>query len=219
MTPYYADEFVTLYHGDCRDVREWLVADVLVMDPPYGIHGGRIGSHCAGRTVLGDAKWDSLAVRDAALAMWGNRPRAVFGSPRRLDAAIEHVEAPLVWDKGESPGMGRIDWPFGVTYELIYVAGEGWAGKRRGGIIRVDHNSSVAGASGHPTQKPLALIEQLLAFAPTGSIADPFAGSGTTLVAAKNLGRRAVGVEISERYCELAAQRLSQNVLDFGGVA
>jgi DNA modification methylase len=71
----------------------------------------------------------------------------------------------------------------------------------------------------HLTQKPSELVTELLSIAPPGAVLDPFMGSGTTLRAAKNLGRRAIGIEIEERYCEIAAERCRQEVLDFGGAA
>lgn len=212
--PYYQDEWVTLYHGDCLDVTEWLAADVLVTDPPYGVPGGRVGSHYGGRAqVHPDAAWDSLKVRDAALAQWGDRPRAVFGSP--MAESPGHRGVPVIWEKGADPGMGDPAWPFGPSYEVIWISGTGWAGKRRSSILRSPRLTSDAARIGHPTPKPLALMETLISYAPRGVVADPFAGSGSTLVASKALGRRAIGVELEERYAEIAARRLAQDVLDF----
>lgn len=216
--PYYQDELVTLYHGDCLTVPEWLSADVLVTDPPYGIPGGRLSYH-KGAPVHADAAWDSLTIRDSALEMWGDRPRAVFGSPKLQASAPAHRGTPLVWDKGDSPGMGDHTWPFGANYELVWVHGDGWSGTRRGSIFRSTHSSTAASAVGHPTPKPVALMEALVAYAPAGVIADPFAGSGSTLIAARNLGRRAIGVELDERYCAIIAERMSQQAFDFGALA
>ena len=87
-----------------------------------------------------DAKWDTLAVRDAALEKWGDKPRAVFASPGAV-GAIEHRGVPLIWEKGDDPGMGDPNWPFGPSYELIYVSGQGWKGKRRPSVLKI-HRSN-----------------------------------------------------------------------------
>src|SRR5262249_52793034 len=116
----------------------------------------------------------------------------------------------LVWDKG-SPGMGEVaHW--GPSYELIASAGAGkTTGSRDQSILR--YPTVPPARRAHPTEKPVPLLEYLIGKLDVATILDPFAGSGATLIAARNLGRRAVGVEVDERYCEAAARRLSQGVL------
>lgn len=228
MTIYYEDEWVTLYQGDCREVTEWLKADVLVTDPPYGIDGSLSASYkgkkrAAGFTPVHDraVTWDAdLEARDAALALWGeDKPAAVFASPKRMDAPpFKPRQVPLIWDKGELVGMGDLTFPWRVNYELIYVRGA-FAGRRTStAVLRYALSNKAASREGHPTPKPVGLMGELVTKAPPGVIADPFSGSGSTLVAAKQWGRRAIGVELDERYCEIAAKRLAQDTL-FGGVA
>ena len=201
MVPYYEDESVTLYHGDCHEVLAWLEADALVTDPPYPNNAG----------------WFDDAIETAVemLSQW-RRPALVFWSE------LEHppVDLPLVavhiWHRTNVNGK---------PYEPIYHFAPDEI-KRRSLVLRhcaindgatgSNNPASPAFASGHPTQKPVAVMAALIAKT-TGTIADPFAGSGSTLIAAKQLGRRAIGVELDERYCEIAARRLSQGVLNFGG--
>ena len=220
--PYYSDEFVTLYHGDNAEVTEWLAADVLVTDPPYGVrwesrHGDNRGPRARrGRTrdvVSGD---DSPDARDGVLREWADRPAVVFGSWRIPRPAP--LRALLIWNKdGAYSAMLRS--PFFTVHEEIYVLGDGFPmeGKpMRSVITTTEHRSQHTAAIGHPTPKPIDLMARLIDRCPPGTIADPFAGSGSTLVAAKRLGRKAIGVELEERYCEIAAKRLAQGVLDFG---
>lgn len=217
MTIYYEDEYVQLHHGDARAVRGWLSADVLVTDPPYGTASGKKGADGYGRREAREAanpdKPRTIAndmdttVRDEILAIWGDKPALVFGSPRLPDPPIAVVDR-LVWDKKR---MGTNGGPWRYRHESIYVT--------EGFLRASDASSSILTAfpdqEHHIHQKPLALMESLVNAAPPGIIADPFAGSGSTLIAARNLGRKAIGVEIDEAYCELIVKRLSQQAFDF----
>ena len=218
MKPYYQDDAVTLYLGDCLALADlWTCADVLVTDPPYGI------DHFSGRSshMYGDmaeyrnriANDSDAAARDTALSAWGDRPALVFGSWRTSRPA--GTRALLIWDKGEASGMGDLSIPWKPSHEEIYVLGSGFTGNRDGGVLRSYIPPRVSMGRVHPNQKPTGLLQSLITKCPPGVIADPFAGSGSTLVAAKALGRKAIGVELEERYCEIAARRLSQDVLDF----
>jgi DNA modification methylase len=213
VTPYYQDDLVTIYHGDALEVREWLAADVLITDPPYGVGGALSMSGFASEQRFGRQAWDDLDVRDAVIALWEEgRPAAIFGSPRRLDRRPRYREVPLIWDKGDMVAMGDTSFPWRATYELIYVSGQPWRGFRGPAVLRWPHYSLKASEIGHPSVKPLPLMQSLI-LKSEGVVADPFMGSGSTLVAAKDLGRKAIGIEIEERYCEIAAQRCSQEVL------
>jgi site-specific DNA-methyltransferase (adenine-specific) len=218
--PYYADDSVTLYLGDCREVTEWLAADVLVTDPPYGVDWKRpslASQHNPTRHdgIEGDA---DTSVRDDALTAWGERPALVFGSLRA--AYPVGWKRMLVFHKPLRAGLIGNHMPWFANWEPIFALG-GWPGQvpTLDAVIST-RALSTSGYSGyatryqHPHAKPIDVMETLIAACPPGVIADPFAGSGSILVAARNLGRSAVGVEIDERYCERAALRLSQMVLE-----
>lgn len=221
MSLYYQDDQVTLYHGDCLEITEWLGADVLVTDPPYGIawtakKGGYRGAGSQvniGNAVAGDA---DVSVRDDALALWGAKPGIVFGSWRSPRPAGTNNR--LIWHKqGQAPGPANA--AFMAQDEEIYILGTGFrktAPPLRSVIRTTEARSVEVARIGHPTPKPVGLMEILLDRCPRGwVVADPFAGSGSTLLAAKNLGRRAIGIELEERYCELAAKRLAQGIFNF----
>jgi hypothetical protein len=217
MRPYYQDDLVTIYHGDCRAVRAWLSCDLLVTDPPYGM--AFVSSWTTQRRPIeGDR---DTAIRDAALVLWGDRPAAVFGTWKVVRPA--NTRHRLIWDKsaGVGPGMGDLSEAFGTADEEIYLLGA-WPKRtsRKPNVLRtheaVGSPNGLVAQAGHPTPKPPHLIEQILRVAPLGSVADPFCGTGGILLAAKNLGRQSIGVEINEAYCERAADRCRQEVLDLG---
>jgi site-specific DNA-methyltransferase (adenine-specific) len=200
---------------------EWLTADVLVTDPPYGIawapkKGGYrgAGSQTLAAPVANDASTD---VRDEVIRRWGSRPRIVFGSWRA--ERPNPVDHRLIWHKqGQAPGPANS--AFMVQDEEIYVTGTGFKKSSpplRSVITTYEARSVVVAKIGHPTPKPVPLMELLIQRCPDGVIADPFSGSGATLLAARNQNRKAIGVELEERYCEIIARRLDQMCLDFGG--
>jgi len=216
--PYYEQDGITIYHGDCLECHEWLAADVLVCDPPYGM--AFVSSRTTQRREIAGDK--TTAVRDAALALWGeSKPAAVFGT-WKVERPVGVVNR-LIWDKsaGSGPGMGDLSLAFGNSDEEIYLLGA-WPkrGPRQPNVLRtheaIGGPNGLVARGGHPTPKPPHLIERILRAAADGCVADPFCGTGGVLLAAKNLGRKAIGVEIEERYCEIAARRLSQQVLDLG---
>lgn len=228
-SPYYQDGHVTLYHGDCLEITEWLKADVLVTDPPYGI-GWRQGSNNASRrggtSTRCSRPHDGIpndtdtTTRDEALCRWGTeRPAIAFGSFRSV--APSGVTQTLVWKKAVDSGVVGSVTGYRTDTELIYLINQHIRRPpSRSSVLEsrcgLRNYNTIQGGEGHPHAKHVAILEQLIEWT-EGVVADPFAGSGTTLVAARNLGRTAIGVELEERYCELIAKRLDQMCLDFGG--
>lgn len=212
MKPYYEDDFVTIYHGDCQGLE--LEGDFMVTDPPYGIGWKRsenkARASAAHPGIQGD---ESTDLRDAILVEWDFKPAVVFGS-LAADRPPNTVQT-LIWHKPADSGVVGAVYGFRRDVEAIFLTGcmpkrnVQWSSVLRGGRGE---------RLGHPHAKPLGLLRQLIGLAP-GVILDPFMGSGSTLRAAKDLGRKAIGIEIEERYCEIAAQRMGQEVLDLGMAA
>jgi DNA modification methylase len=215
---YYQDDLVTLYHGDCLELTDWVNADVLVTDPPYGIahrqrKGGYWGSGNYEEIRHSIANDSTIDLRDEVLNLWGAKPGFVFGSWKAPRPAQTNFR--LVWHKlGQAPGPSC--QAFITQDEEIYVIGKGFkktAPPMRSVITTTEARSIEVAKIGHPTPKPISLMELLIDRTPEGIIADPFAGSGATLIAARNKGRQAIGVELEERYCEIIANRLQQHTL------
>ena len=215
-TPYYEHAGITIYNADCREILPHLPkVDLVLTDPPYGI-GEAAGrnksrSNAAVAKDYGDSAWD-----DAPPAAWVlmllrelSRYQIIFGGNYyglpasscwlvwdKLNGDNDFADCELAWTNLPK-AVRRIQWR--------------WAGM-------LQENMAAKEFREHPTQKPVGVMKWALSQAPDdcGLILDPFMGSGTTLVAAKRLGRRAIGIEIEEKYCAIAAKRLSQEVLDFG---
>jgi DNA modification methylase len=221
VKPYFQNELITLYLGDCLEVTEWLKADVLVTDPPYGINwrGITTGLNKAYfKHKNGIANDRNSELRDRVLNLWVEKPAIVFGS-WRIERP-QNTEHRLIWHKqGQAPGP--LNAPFMTQDEEIYILGKGFISTSppmRSVITTQENRSLEVSRAGHPTPKPVGLMETLIARCPEGLIADPFAGSGSTLLAARNLGRKAIGIELEEKYCEIIANRLSQDAFNFGGI-
>jgi len=207
VKPYFQDDAVTIYHGDCREIVPTLGRfDLLLTDPPYGIKRFAKGIGKGDRMInKADGGFNNkVPTAEQLTALLDVAPLAVVWGMNNLPLpTTEHF---LVWDKEQTVdnfASAELAWCNLPTPAKVF----------RFGIHR--HNKSKGG--GHPTEKPLALMNWCIGLAgDVQTILDPFAGSGTTGRAAKDLGRKAVLIEREERYCEIAARRMGQGVLDFG---
>ena len=198
MTPYFTKDGCTIYHGDCREILPTLEpVDLVLTDPPYGLmwQGGTWGSHPKYKDA---ARWDHRISDDL------------------MRSVIASGENAIVWGGNHyslGPCRGMFAWfktnavPTMAAFEMA------WTSFDRPSRAWI-HSNNVNNGNLHPTQKPVDLMRWCLSSQPDAStILDPFMGSGTTLVAARDLGRKCIGIEIEERYCEIAAKRLAQGVL------
>jgi len=210
LKPYYQDASITIYCGDCREILPSLEkVDLLLTDPPYGI------GYAAGEsTQRGIQKHDKVAGDDSqfdASFMIDSADDAIcFGCNHYAHSIPQRVGQWYCWDKVTSNGMkvriAECEYAWHKKGTKPRVFRHLWSGAYRA--------SESGDRSMHPTQKPVALMQWCLALVPDAvTILDPFMGSGTTLVAAKLEGRKAIGIEISEKFCEIAAERLRQGVL------
>lgn len=205
LKPYYQWNDITIYHGDCREILPGLdPVDLLLTDPPYGIG-------FAARPT----KWQRLD--GAQPEAWDNAPVDVD----LLDGARAKAAFQIIWGGNHyalPPSRCWLTWVKPDAPPSMGSAEFAWTNLDRCSR-HIFHGIGATNAErvGHPTQKPLAVISWCLSLLPQArTVLDPFMGSGTTLRAAKDLGRRAIGIEIDERCCEIAADRLSQGVLPLG---
>lgn len=209
MIPYYEDDQCVIFCADSTVERVAEPVAAIVTDPPFGI-GYESGKPSGlARRIRGDS---DTAARDDVLLLYDDVPALVFGTWRVNRPAGTRAE--LVWDTKGALGMGALDLPWKPASQRVYAIGRGFVGRRTSDVIvEAPVQSMARNGRSHPHEKPVRLMRRLIEWCPSGTILDPFMGSGPTLRAAKDLGRRAIGIEIEERYCELAVQRLAQEVL------
>lgn len=218
IEPYYQSDCgrAVLYCGDALEVMPQLEAgsvDACIADPPYGFnYSSNHGASWAGSEIANDS---DTSRRDYVIG-YAERyklPWAIFGSWK--------IQKPLtlrqmvIWDKGPAFGMGDLSFPFKNSFEEIYLGGTGWAGYRDEGVLR-GHLVVSWESKGrcHQNQKPVSLLRLLIHKLPAAqTIFDPFAGSGSTGVAALQEGRKFIGIELSEEYCAIAKSRLMREGL------
>ena len=225
MKPYYESNGITLYHADCREIA--VQHDLLVTDPPYGQEfvSGKAGGRWGMLQMDDDIGGVQEALAHVLKGLRRGRHAYIFGDKIDLAKLPLCGIAKLIWDKGVI-GMGDLSMPWGPQHEEITFAvyelskanrakgyGNLSARLRKGSVIR-----SLRPISGrvqhHPTEKPVDILRQLIESSSVmGEIVyDPFAGSGSTLIAAAMEDRIAVGCEIEERYCEAAAKRFESEI-------
>ena len=212
-TLYYQDRLVTLYHGDClADPSLWMHADVMITDPPYGLQAlaGAYGFASSKRGSVTIANDLDTSVRDAVLGLWGDKPVAVFGTPRLPEPPGGWTDR-LVWDKAQL-GLNGGAWRY--AHETIFVRGEGWEriNDAASSILRHSSAKNRAHVAKHIHSKPEQLLATLISSAPEGLLIDPFAGGGSTIAAARALGRPIIAFELEEQYCESIVERISSRL-------
>jgi site-specific DNA-methyltransferase (adenine-specific) len=228
MTPYYEQDGITIYHGDCRELLPEIgPVDLVLTDPPYGINlvtktsdyrqsaNFDNGQSLKATTLYSDEP-DAireliarvmpvvLEISDRAMIFCGQKMLWAYPEPRAIGCVFNPA------------GAGRSSWGFQLMHPILYYGSDPYLQDGKGG-----HPSSFRDEQpnteriDHPCPKPLKWMRWAVARASREgeTILDPFMGSGTTLRAAKDLGRKAIGIEIEERYCEIAAKRLQQSVM------
>lgn len=213
MKPYYDEDGITIYHGDCREVLPLVSADVVLTDPPYGINGGSLqamgrnkGDYAGGfddtpdyiRDVVVPVIGSLIESAGCVVVTPGNRCMCYYPQPHSFGVFYQPAAVGM-------QRFGNLD-----AQPIFYYgsAGGGRLGKPCSYVL-----TEAPEKNGHPCVKPYSAWRRLLLSLPDGVVLDPFMGSGTTLRAAKDLCRKAIGIEIEERYCEIAAKRLAQRAL------
>ena len=195
MTPYYETELGKLYHGDCLEIMPMLEpVDLVLTDPPYGLNSKMQGGTGGTAYRRGDMlKWDYVIKQEDFNKL------LKIGNIQIIWGANNYIVPPsrcwLIWEKPNIPTLSDIEMAWtNIDFPSKKVK-----------------NNRISQANNHPTEKPLGIFVWCIEFSKTkGIVLDPFIGSGTTAVACERLNRRWIGIEIEEKYCEIAAKRIEK---------
>ncbi len=211
-TPYYDEDGITIYHGDCRQILPHLPkVDLVLTDPPYGIGEAR------GKNKT---RWQLAEPKDYGVASWDDSPPPSWLFDWLMDISRHQIifggnyfglppsSCWLVWDKDNTGDFADCELAWTNLKKAVRRLKWRWNGM-------LQENMANKELREHPTQKPLEVMKWAMSHAPEDCyfMLDPFMGSGTTLRAAKDMGRKAIGIELEEKYCEIAVKRLAQGVL------
>lgn len=208
MKPYYEDSHCTIYHGDCREILPELdKVDLVLTDPPYGMSFQSNHRNIKHDKIKND---DQLPIDLIYLAMFKAIKASYFFCRWDNLKQMPPPKSVLAWVKNNW-SMGDLEHEHGRQWEAccFYPKDEHEFIKRIPDVIIVDRTNNNL----HPTEKPVELMKIIINANVCQTILDPFMGSGTTLRAAKDLNRKCIGIELEEKYCEIAVERLRQEVL------
>ena len=222
VAPYYQDDWCTIYHGDCRAIAPSVAAGAVFMDPPYNVGLGKANRTRHSKRQAGYEDSDDAMDPEAYKALVRDVYAIADGSPLLLVTPGNSNQ--LLWPRPtwtmawtKSNGCARTPLTRGKRISLACWEPVLVFGKPERPPVHDSINIPISvqpEAEGHPCPKPLRLMTRLLAMMEPGCVwLDYFMGSGTTLRAAKGMGQHAVGIERVERYCEIAAKRLAQEML------
>ena len=203
IKPYYEQDGITIYNADCRDILPELPkVDLVLTDPPYGLNLKMQGGTWGIKFKHGDMKdWDYLVEQTL------------------IEQIITKASHSIIWGGNNyimSPSRCWLSWDKTHKMDTLADFELAWTNFDKPAKSWTERRNHAENGNQHPTQKPISLMEWcILQTGNPKTILDPFMGSGTTLVAAKKLGRKAIGIEISEAYCQIAIKRLQQTVMNF----
>ena len=220
MKPYYQDEWVTIYHGDCREILPQLPkVDLVLTDPPYFLPNTQFRPEMR----MASRMWSNFSFAQVAFEQYLKLILAIAKEDFEFYLFTDEVSYPvvypllyssfyqtkaIVWDKG-SIGLGG-KWRRQFEFILYSHRGNPDKSGSHSDIIKCKRGENKE----HPYEKPVELLRAILELSMPDLTVDPFMGVGSTLVASKSLNRKCIGIEIEEKYCEIAAKRYSQGVME-----